>query len=76
MLIYRRNVQTNGRGVDHVVEVGGHGTLTKSLNAVRHGGCVHIIGFVAGGGDISGAPLQLLGKAAIMRGILIGSRTQ
>jgi len=67
---------TDGRGVDHVVEVGGPGTLTKSLNALCHGGCVHIIGFVAGGGDISSAPLQLIGKAAVMRGILIGSRTQ
>lgn len=39
---------TGGRGVDHVVEVGGPGTLSKSLNCVRYGGSVNLIGFVAG----------------------------
>lgn len=39
---------TNGRGVDHIIEVGGPGTIMKSLNAVRYGGCIHVIGFVAG----------------------------
>jgi NADPH:quinone reductase-like Zn-dependent oxidoreductase len=38
---------TNGRGVDHVVEVGGAGTLPKSVNVVRYAGYVHVIGFVA-----------------------------
>ena len=39
---------TGGRGVDHIIEVGGPGTLIKSLNCVRYGGFVNIIGFVAG----------------------------
>ena len=39
---------TNGRGVDHVIEVGGPGTIIKSVNATRIGGQIHIIGFVAG----------------------------
>ena len=39
---------TNGRGVDHVLEVGGPGTIIKSLKAVKYGGNVSIIGFVAG----------------------------
>ena len=39
---------TNGRGVDHVLEVGGPGTIVKSLKAVKYGGNVSIIGFVAG----------------------------
>ncbi|OCH92534.1 NAD-P-binding protein [Obba rivulosa] len=67
---------TNGRGVDHVIEVGGPGTLAKSLNAVRYGGSVNVIGFVSGQGDVSSVPMQVLGKAVILRGILIGSRTQ
>ncbi|KAI0919452.1 hypothetical protein AcW1_003306 [Taiwanofungus camphoratus] len=68
---------TNGKGVDHIVEVGGPGTLEKSLKAVRYAGWIHIIGFVAGaGGDMSSLPGDALGKAAILRGILIGSRAQ
>ena len=39
---------THGRGVDRVVEVGGAGTIVKSAVAVRHGGSIDVIGFVAG----------------------------
>ncbi|EPQ55973.1 NAD P-binding protein [Gloeophyllum trabeum ATCC 11539] len=67
---------TEGRGVDHVVEVGGPGTLMKSLASVRYAGWVHVIGFVAGAGDTSNAPVVALSKAAMIRGILIGSRDQ
>ncbi|KZT21274.1 NAD-P-binding protein [Neolentinus lepideus HHB14362 ss-1] len=67
---------TDGRGVDHVVEVGGGGTLMKSLTAVRYAGWVHVIGFVAGAGDVSNVPRVAASKAAVIRGILIGSRDQ
>ncbi len=39
---------TNGRGVDHVVEVGGAGTLEKSISSVRVSGAISIIGVLAG----------------------------
>ena len=39
---------TGGRGVDHVVEVGGPGTLLKSVNALRYGGSINVIGVVGG----------------------------
>jgi len=35
---------TGGRGVDHVVEVGGPGTLAQSIEAVRVGGHISLIG--------------------------------
>ena len=35
---------TGGRGVDHVVEVGGTGTLPRSVKAVRTGGHIALIG--------------------------------
>jgi NADPH:quinone reductase-like Zn-dependent oxidoreductase len=63
---------TNGIGVDHVVEVGGGGTLPKSLISVRHGGHVAVIGVLAGVGDFN--PRSVLMKAVRMQGILIGSR--
>ncbi|TBU38096.1 NAD(P)-binding protein [Dichomitus squalens] len=67
---------TNGRGVDHVLEVGGPGTILKSVEAVRYAGNVAVIGFVAGQADTSQLPLLVLGKAINMRGVLIGSRQQ
>ncbi|KAF9529114.1 hypothetical protein CPB83DRAFT_853253 [Crepidotus variabilis] len=38
---------TNNRGVDHVIEVGGAGTIAKSSLAARIGGSIHAIGFLA-----------------------------
>ncbi|MEX0742255.1 MAG: NAD(P)-dependent alcohol dehydrogenase [Phycisphaeraceae bacterium] len=64
--------RTGGRGVDHVVEVGGAGTLPRSLRAVRRGGQVNVIGLLAGGGEID--PMMVLGRAVMMRGIFVGSR--
>ena len=63
---------TGGRGVDHVVEVGGAGTLPRSLRAVRRGGYVNVIGLLAGGGEID--PMVVLGRSIVMRGIFVGSR--
>ena len=39
---------TNGEGVHHVIEVGGPATAEKSLNCLRMGGYVHVIGFLGG----------------------------
>jgi len=66
---------TNGRGVDHVIEVGGSGTITKSVNAVRYSGCVDLIGFVAQGENQ--VPVGLtIHKALFVRGIIVGSLAQ
>lgn len=44
-------------GADHVVEVGGAGTLGQSLAAADVGGHVHLIGVVSGqGGEANPAP--------------------
>ncbi|EMD34915.1 hypothetical protein CERSUDRAFT_66784 [Gelatoporia subvermispora B] len=39
---------TNGRGVDHIVEVGGNGTLLKSAKCIRYGGWIHNICVLGG----------------------------
>lgn len=39
---------TGGRGVDHVIEVGGPSTLTKAVRSVCSGGWIHIIGYIGG----------------------------
>ena len=43
---------TEGQGVDHVVEVGGAGTLPRSMKAARLGGHIALIGVLAGGGEV------------------------
>jgi NADPH:quinone reductase-like Zn-dependent oxidoreductase len=64
---------TGGRGVDHVVEVGGAGTLPRSLKAVRLGGHVALIGVLSGGaGEFN--PISVLMKAVRLQGIYVGSR--
>lgn len=63
----------DGRGVDLIVEVGGAGTLPRSLNAAAPGGTVAVIGVVAGGGEIN--PVPLIPKALRMQGIYVGHRT-
>ena len=62
---------TNGRGVDHVVEVGGAGTLARSVEAARIGGQVHLIGVLTGG-EIN--PTPILRRNTRLRGIYVGSR--
>jgi NADPH:quinone reductase-like Zn-dependent oxidoreductase len=63
---------TGRKGVDHVVEVGGAGTLPKSLRAVRMGGHVSLIGVLTGAGEAN--PLPAVMKNIRIQGIYVGSR--
>lgn len=64
--------QTGGAGVDVVVEVGGAGTLDRSLKAVKTGGHVALIGVLAGAGTVN--PMPVLMKAVRLQGVFVGSR--
>jgi NADPH:quinone reductase-like Zn-dependent oxidoreductase len=62
-----------GEGVDLVVEVGGAGTLNESLQAVRIGGQISLIGVLSGvSGEIS--TVSMLMKSVRVQGIYVGSR--
>jgi len=64
---------TGGRGADFIMEVGGGGTIDQSLQAVKIGGHIAIIGVVAGMG--SGLnPAALIGNSARLQGLSVGSR--
>jgi NADPH:quinone reductase-like Zn-dependent oxidoreductase len=65
--------QTKGRGVDMVVEVGGAGTFTRSLRAVRMGGKVAQIGVLSPSHEGVEIPL-LLHRQVHLCGIYVGSR--
>ncbi len=62
---------TGGQGVDHVVEVGGPGTLQKSINATGFGGHIGMIGLLSLG-EVNVVPL--LRKSVRLSGIYVGSR--
>ncbi|WP_193369609.1 zinc-dependent alcohol dehydrogenase family protein [Pelagibius marinus] len=62
---------TEGRGVDLTVEVGGAGTLQKSIAATRIAGTIGFIGILAGG-EVN--PRPIMSKSLTVQGIYVGSR--
>ena len=64
---------TDGAGVDRVIEVGGPGTLQKSIGSVRVGGIIALIGILTG---VEGAvsPTDIMRKSITVQGIYVGSR--
>ena len=65
---------TKGQGVDHVIEVGGPETLGESINSVKVGGHISVIGILSGlQGNLDFVNALL--KQVTLQGILVGSRT-
>jgi NADPH:quinone reductase-like Zn-dependent oxidoreductase len=63
---------TGGEGVDHVIEVGGAGTLSRSLGAVKYGGRVSLIGVLSGvASEVNIIPVLM--KNIRVQGIFVGS---
>jgi NADPH:quinone reductase-like Zn-dependent oxidoreductase len=65
---------TSGVGVDHVLEVGGLGTLQRSIRATRVSGTISLIGVLSGQPEQNPSPLELMFKRQTLRGIYVGSR--
>ncbi len=66
---------TGGRGADHVIEVGGPGTLAQSIEAVCVGGHIALIGVLTGREGVVPTSL-LMAKQARVQGLIVGSRRQ
>ena len=62
---------TEGRGVDLTVEVGGAGTLEKSIAATRVAGTIGLIGILTGGRI---DPTAVMRKSLTLQGIYVGPR--
>lgn len=62
---------TGGRGVDAVVEVGGAGTLERSIRSTKMGGTIAAVGLVTGLGTID--PLPILTGVVRVAGVFVGS---
>ena len=66
---------TEGRGVDHVIEVGGAGTLAQSVEAAKIAGHIHLIGVLAGrAGEVPTA--KIMAKQIRLEGLIVGNRRQ
>lgn len=66
---------THGRGVDHVIEVGGPKTLEQAMIAARIGGHISIIGILTGlEGSLS--VITAIVRQLRLQGVLVGSRRQ
>jgi len=62
---------TGGRGVDVTVEVGGPGTLARSVEATRVAGRIALIGVLTGG---TIDPTAIMRKSITLQGVYVGSR--
>jgi NADPH:quinone reductase-like Zn-dependent oxidoreductase len=64
---------TGGRGVDHVVEIGGAGTIAQSIRACRRGGHIALIGVLAGNaGEVP--TFEIFLSQLRISGVMVGSR--
>ena len=62
-----------GRGVDHVIDVGGAATLGQSLRAVRPGGTISVIGILSGTkSDVDLTPILM--NQIRVQGVFVGHR--
>ena len=62
-----------GNGVDHIVEVGGQGTLPELLRAIRAGGTISMIGVLAGG-TLEARLGLIVTRHVRLQGITVGNR--
>ncbi|TGK12452.1 NAD(P)-dependent alcohol dehydrogenase [Leptospira fletcheri] len=67
--------KTDMKGADLVIEVGGAGTLSKSIQSVKPGGIVALIGVVAGGGEANLSLFPILMQGIRIQGVIVGSRS-
>ncbi|AEO67617.1 uncharacterized protein THITE_2116495 [Thermothielavioides terrestris NRRL 8126] len=70
-----RKLTPNGEGVDHVIEVGGEGTMTQSLRAIKMEGVISVIGLLTGAGS-KDSIMETLMRLCTVRGVYVGSREQ
>jgi NADPH:quinone reductase-like Zn-dependent oxidoreductase len=61
-----------GEGVDHVMEVGGAGTLGESLQAVRAGGTVSLVGVLAAGEAAAPSLTPVIMRNIRLQGVFVG----
>jgi len=66
---------TGGVGVDHVIELGGPGTLPQSIIASRNGGHISLIGTLTGFTGVVPTAMMMI-KQICLQGVIVGHRRQ
>lgn len=70
-----RKLTQGGEGVDHILEVGGPGTLAQSFKAIKFEGVISVIGLIGGGVDKEQPTvLDTLSNICTVRGVYVGSK--
>jgi NADPH:quinone reductase-like Zn-dependent oxidoreductase len=64
---------TGGRGVDAIIEIGGTGTLKQSFGALRRGGHIAVVGYLAGI-NLDLTVFDLIERNAHLHGVSVGNR--
>lgn len=67
---------TKGEGVDYIIENGGSGTIKQSLECIKKGGIISVVGFLSSAkqDDMPDVAFLTLLKGCIVRGITVGSK--
>ncbi|GAA5830798.1 hypothetical protein JCM11251_001078 [Rhodosporidiobolus azoricus] len=71
---------TSGRGVDHVIEIGGAATLPKSIRSCRRGGNVWVVGYLSmfqnqqKKDEMVNLAVEILISQVGVKGVIVGSR--
>ena len=65
---------TEGEGAGHVLDIGGSATFERSLEAVRPGGNIYLVGFL-GGTKLELDLPKIFRRAAVLRGLSVGPRS-
>ncbi|KAL2132947.1 hypothetical protein VTI74DRAFT_3137 [Chaetomium olivicolor] len=70
-----RKLTPRGEGVEHVIEVGGEGTMTQSLHAIKMEGIISVIGLLTGAQPKDNI-METLSRLCTIRGVYVGSKEQ
>ncbi|KAK4244528.1 alcohol dehydrogenase [Corynascus novoguineensis] len=70
-----RKLSPGGAGVDHVIEIGGEGTMTQSLRSIKYEGIISVIGML-GGMQPKDSIMEALAHVCVIRGVYVGSKAQ
>lgn len=70
-----RKLTPDAAGVDHIIEVGGPGTMQQSFNCIKYEGVISVIGFLGGVmAQDQPALLDTLSNICTVRGVYVGSK--
>ncbi|KAH8805041.1 hypothetical protein F5884DRAFT_885009 [Xylogone sp. PMI_703] len=69
-----RQLTTNQRGVDYILEVGGPGAFEQSLKCIKMDGTINVIGFLGSSKKPQPGLIEALSHICIIRGLYVGSK--